>query len=86
MTEGPELRFFPRERIGLRDALVAYTRGSAAAMGLQNEIGSLETGKYADFAVLSRDIVGHDAAGALPDNSVVLTVVGGETVHRREND
>jgi predicted amidohydrolase YtcJ len=85
MREGPELRFFPRERIGLRDAMMAYTRGSAAAMGLQSELGSLETGKYADLVVLSEDILGHDA-GSLPDTSVVMTVVGGETVYQGKND
>jgi len=83
--EGPELRFFPRERIQLRDALLAYTRGSAAALGLERELGSLEPGKYADLVVLSKDIFGHDAE-ALADINVTLTVVGGDTVYEGEND
>ena len=84
-NEGPELRFFPRERIQLRDALLAYTRGSAAALGLEKELGSLELGKYADLVVLSKDILGHEAE-ALADINVTLTVVGGDTVYEGEND
>ena len=85
--EGPELRFFPRERIQLGDALFAYTRGSAAAIGLERELGSLEQGKYADLVVLSKDILGHDI-GALHHVRVMLTMVGGDTVyaHEREKD
>ncbi len=83
--EGPELRFFPKERIGLRDALAAYTRGSAAALGLESGIGSLEPGKYADFVVLSHDILNMDVE-TLGNVKVRLTYVGGEIVYEGEND
>ena len=80
VNEGPELRFYPRERIQLRDALIAYTRGSAASMGLDTCLGSLELGKYADLVVLSHDILGGDV-GDLDHVSVLMTVVGGDTVY-----
>ena len=39
----------------LHDALHAHTYGSAFAMCTENELGTLEVGKFADFIVLSRD-------------------------------
>jgi predicted amidohydrolase YtcJ len=78
--EGPEIRFLPRERIGLHDALYAYTMGSAAALGLEGEIGSLEPGKYADLVVLSQDPFFNDPE-ALRDMTVQMTMVGGEIVY-----
>jgi imidazolonepropionase-like amidohydrolase len=37
------------------DVLVAATRGGARAMGLEEEIGTLEPGKAADLLVLAAD-------------------------------
>jgi len=81
-TEGPQLRFFPRESISLEDAVYAYTMGSAASVGLDDRIGSLETGKYADLVHLSKDIL-KEGAESLPDAVVLQTIVGGETVFER---
>ncbi len=39
-------------KMSLAEVLVAYTLGAAYALGLQNELGSLEVGKVADFIVL----------------------------------
>jgi predicted amidohydrolase YtcJ len=78
--EGPELRFYPHERISLSDAVYAYTMGSAAAIGMESSLGSLEEGKLADFVVLSKDIFS-SGTEALRDCRVELTVVGGRIVH-----
>lgn len=42
------------QRLSLEDALYLYTQSSAKAI-LDNNIGSLEQGKYADFIILNRD-------------------------------
>jgi hypothetical protein len=43
------------ERIGVPQALRAITLGAAFSLGLDGEIGSIECGKRADFAVLGDD-------------------------------
>ncbi|MBL8325580.1 MAG: amidohydrolase [Rubrivivax sp.] len=43
------------ERIGVPEALRAITLGAAYSLGLDGEIGSIECGKRADFAVLGDD-------------------------------
>jgi predicted amidohydrolase YtcJ len=43
------------ERIGVADALRAITLGAAYTLKLDDEIGSIECGKRADFAVLGDD-------------------------------
>ena len=44
-----------QERIGAADALRTITLGAAYTLGLDGEVGSIETGKRADFAVLEDD-------------------------------
>ena len=39
-------------RMSLPECLVAYTYNAAAALGLQNQLGSIEVGKRADFLLL----------------------------------
>ena len=64
------------ERLGVEDALHAITLGAAFTLGLDDEIGSIETGKRADFAVLEEDPLAVDPS-ALKDVPVWGTVVGG---------
>jgi predicted amidohydrolase YtcJ len=43
------------ERISLREAIEAYTINGAYQLSREDEIGSLEAGKHADFIVLTDD-------------------------------
>lgn len=45
----------PEQRIGVMEALEAITLGAAYTLKLDHEIGSIEAGKIADFAVLAED-------------------------------
>ena len=64
------------ERIGVADALRAVTLGAAWTLHLDGEIGSIECGKRADFAVLDDDPT-RVAPEALREVRVRGTVLGG---------
>ena len=64
------------ERISVADALRTITLGAAYTLKLDGEIGSIEVGKRADFAVLEEDPRAVDPA-ALKDVPVWGTVQGG---------
>ncbi len=64
------------ERISVDEALHAITLGAAYTLKLDTEIGSIEAGKRADFAILEDDPTAVEPA-ALKDVAVWGTVVGG---------
>jgi hypothetical protein len=64
------------EKITSADALRAITLGAAYTLKLDHEIGSIETGKRADFAVLEDDPFAVPPE-ALKDIGVWGTVLGG---------
>lgn len=66
----------PSERLAVNDALRAVTLGAAWTLRLDDEIGSIEVGKRADFAVLADDPASVPP-DALKDVRVVGTMVGG---------
>jgi hypothetical protein len=51
--------FLPDERLDLATALAAFTIGSAYVNHLDEITGSIEVGKFADLAVVDRDLFAH---------------------------
>ena len=74
--------FIPAERIGVRDAVAAFTTGAAFVNFHEGETGSIESGKKADIAVLDRQLFAPED-DPIGDAQVVLTLAGGEIVHSR---
>jgi predicted amidohydrolase YtcJ len=64
------------ERLTVQEALEAITLGAAFTLRMEGEIGSIETGKRADFAVLADDPT-EIGAERLKDVRVLGTVVDG---------
>ena len=67
----------PAQRITVPEALYAITMGAAYTLKMDHEIGSISTGKRADFAILGDDPTAVDPA-TLKDVPVLGTVTGGE--------
>jgi len=77
----PTGKFYtPAQRISVRQAVDAYTQGSAYAEFADSRVGTLEAGKFADLAVLSQDIFSVPAQ-RVGNTRVLLTLVGGEVVY-----
>ncbi|MEU0073987.1 amidohydrolase [Streptomyces sp. NPDC006332] len=75
---GPPV-FLPSERIGLTEALTAYTAGSAYVNHL-DDTGQVRVGALADLVVLDRDPF-DGPPEAIARSRVALTYVGGERVY-----
>src|SRR5574341_680206 len=72
----------PAQKITVEEALTAYTANNAYANFLDDVLGTLEPGKYADLVVLSEDILALDPV-TIEDVKVDLTMVEGKVVYQR---
>lgn len=72
----------PAQKIGVEEALRAYTAANAYAAFMENRLGTLQAGKLADIVVLSHDLLEVDAA-SIPEVDVLYTIVGGRVVFER---
>jgi len=73
-------RLGPNQGIGREQAIRSVTINGAYTTFEESVKGSIEPGKYADFVVLSGDIM-KVPAERIPDLKVLATVLGGRTVY-----
>jgi len=71
--------FLPEERLDLATALAAFTIGSAYVNHLDSTTGSIEPGKFADLAVIDRNLFEHPAE-EIASATVHQTYIEGERV------
>jgi predicted amidohydrolase YtcJ len=74
--------WYPEERISIADAVRAYTSGAAYAAGDEHHGGTLAAGKWADFVVLSEDIM-QGPPESIVAARVTHTVFDGRVVYRQ---
>jgi len=74
----------PDEVITREEALIAHTRSNAYILFMEDDIGTLEAGKYADLVVLDRDYL-EVPIDEVREIKPVLTMVGGEVVFRESD-
>jgi len=74
--------WMPEQKIGVGDALRAYTTGGAYASFEEGEKGSLAPGKLADVVVIDRDLT-RIPAETIREARIMYTIVGGRVVFDR---
>ena len=72
----------PEEALSRRQAIEFYTRHNAHLIFWEKEIGSLETGKRADFIVIDRDLL-MCPEDAIKETRVLQTWIEGRKVFER---
>ena len=70
----------PEQKIGVEDALRAYTTGGAYGTFEENEKGSLAPGKLADVVIIDRDLT-KILPQTIRDAKIQYTIVGGRVVY-----
>lgn len=73
----------PQERVSVEQMIASFTINGAYATFLENQIGSIEVGKKADFIVLSQNIL-QIPASEIHNTKVLLTYFEGKEVYRNE--
>ena len=72
----------PDQAISVEDALRAYTHGSALALGVADEVGTISPGKRADLVVLSRNPL-KAGTECIDEITVLETYLAGKLVFSR---
>jgi len=72
----------PSERLTVQEALRTYTIWAAKHVFMEDRIGSLETGKYADLVVWNEDLY-TIPTDRLKDLKVEMTMLNGEIVYKK---
>jgi hypothetical protein len=78
----PENGWLPEEKMTREGALRSFTIDACYAAFQENIKGTIEEGKYADFVVLSKDIMTITPLEILK-TEVLMTIIHGEIVYRR---
>lgn len=79
LDQYPENGFNSSEKLSREETLKGMTIWAAYANFEENEKGSLEAGKFADFVILDQDPMEVDE-NKIPETTVLFTYIGGENV------
>lgn len=78
----PEGGWNPTQKLTIAEVLKGYTYGSAYGIGREDEMGTLEAGKFADIAVIDKNLF-----AATPDeirgSTVEMTIMDGKVVYKK---
>ena len=74
--------FYPEHKMTREEALQTYTINNAYAAFEENYKGTLSPGKYADFIVLSNNLLTIEDSD-IPSTTIDMTFVGGELKYQR---
>ena len=75
-AERAKTPFLPEQALPVEEAVALYTTGPARLAGAEQDLGTLEAGKWADLVVLDQDIFTVPKE-TIKDIPIALTMVGG---------
>ena len=78
----PEGGWYPEERLSREEAVRGFTLDAAWSGFMETSVGSLESGKRADFIILDKNLFEVDAA-AIANIKFLQTWLDGELVYSR---
>ncbi len=78
----PEGGWYPQQKLTREQALHGFTLGAAYAAFQEDQLGSIEVGKFADFTVLSKDIMQIPETEII-NTKIVATYINGELVYQQ---
>ena len=73
----------PDEAITLEEAIYINTLGGAEVLGVEDILGSISVGKFADMIILDQNLFEIDVMNIF-GTQVMQTIVGGKLVYDRE--
>lgn len=79
MKDGKE--FYPAQKMTREQAIYSYTMANAFAAFQEKDKGSIEEGKYADFVILSNNLITCKEE-EIKNTKVVMTIVGGKVKYK----
>ncbi|MEZ4687271.1 MAG: amidohydrolase family protein [Bacteroidia bacterium] len=79
----PEGGYEPKQCMNREEALASYTRDAAYGIFQENEKGTIQPGKWADFSVFSQDLL-QVPEEELLDTEVIMTIVGGVVRYQKQ--
>ena len=77
----PQDGWYAEQSLSREEALYGFTMGAAYAAFQENDLGSIEVGKFADFTVLSKDIMTVEKIDVLKPR-ILGTYIHGESVYQ----
>ena len=78
----PENGWIPSEKMSVDEAVKLFTKYAAYASYTEQENGTVEIGKYADFTVTEKDLYTINPDD-IKDTKVDMTIIGGKIVYNR---
>lgn len=79
----PEGGWNPTEKLTVAELLKGYTAGSAFGVSREEELGTLEIGKYADIVVVDRNLF-QVSPDSIRQAKVDLTIMDGKVIFERD--
>jgi len=81
----PEGGWNPSQKLSMYEILRSYTYGSAYGVRRENELGTLEPGKFADIIAISKNLFEIDPS-EIRDCHVDLTIMDGNVIFERKTE